>query len=251
RGPHRPPRPPLSPYPTLFRSPGADLGVEADAVVEQLLPLTTFDDEARVLRHRRRGGVVRAVAQLEPMDAEAIVQMVDEAPQGRRGQSGASCGGIGPVGYPRARMAAFDPGGHDIADDAPAVFDDEGKCTRGSRCLGAVDVFDPGSGAVVAAIVGDVAGQVRIGAGIALGQLIGVLGPPGSQNGVHPPTLPTHATSACSADSGPSDVRSHLAGHGHPRQYDGARIPESGIRALSEIGRASCREGVEICVWWA
>src|SRR5699024_8628280 len=56
--------------------PGADLGVEADAVVEQFLPLTAFDEEAGVLRHLRRGGVVRAVAQLEPMDAEAIVQMV-------------------------------------------------------------------------------------------------------------------------------------------------------------------------------
>src|SRR5699024_9012448 len=82
-------------------------------------------EEAGVLRHLRRGGVVRAVAQLEPMDAEAIVQMVHEAPQGRRCQSGAPCGGDDPVGGPRARVPTFDPGGHNIADDAPLWLGDE------------------------------------------------------------------------------------------------------------------------------
>src|SRR5699024_7519531 len=151
----------------ICAEPGAGLGVVASAVVEQLLPLTAFDEEARVLSHFRRGGVVRAIAQLEPVDAEAAVELVHEAPQGRRCQSGAPCGGDDPVAHPRARMPTFDPGGHDIADDPPIYFDDpriglddegEGAC-RPCR-LGAVDLFDPRSGTIEAAVIGDVAGQV-------------------------------------------------------------------------------------------
>src|SRR5699024_7686671 len=182
--------------------PGSDHCVEADAVFEHLLPFTAFDEEAGVLRHLRRGGVVRAAAHLAPMYAEAIVQMVHEAPQGRRCQSGAPCGGADPVGGPRARVPTFDTGGPDIAVDAPLRLDDADVGASRPCRLGAVDLLDPCSGTVEAAVIGDVAGQVRIGARIDLGQGAGALGPPRSQEGVHPPTLSTRAPPyPCSADA--------------------------------------------------